>query len=196
MLRLSGADKATRLATRNAFIPKGSRLVPGPAGGAVYVYETAGRPYAIAFRGTAARSEWHHSFRTIEQRDATIAEFHTSLTHSAEFKAKRKAEKSAWVNPLKVGDILHSSWGYDQTNVEFYAVTKVSGRRVWIREIAQDFEATGFMSGKCWPAMPIRFCGEETMHVAQPSGTSASVKIDHHYAWPENGREHYTSSYA
>lgn len=26
----------------------------------------------------------------------------------------------------KVGDILSSSWGYDQTNVDFYIVTKVS----------------------------------------------------------------------
>lgn len=26
--------------------------------------------------------------------------------------------------PLKVGDVLYSSWGYDQTNVDFYVVTR------------------------------------------------------------------------
>src|SRR5207245_2848035 len=105
--------------------------------------------------------------------------------------------KAAWVNPLKVGDILSTCWGYDQTNVEFYAVTRVSGRRTWIREIAADYEQTGFMSGKTWPSMPIRFVGEETMHIAQGQGTSgAGIKIQHHYAHLETGREHYTSSYA
>lgn len=39
-------------------------------------------------------------------------------------------------NPLKVGDILSSSWGYDQTNVEFYQVVKASGASVWVAQIA------------------------------------------------------------
>jgi len=189
-------NKAERLQLRQAFIPKGSRLVPGPAGGAVYTYETAGKCYAIAFRGTAARSEWHHAYKTSAQRDAHIAAFHESLKHSADYKTKKASEKSAWINPAKVGDILVSSWGYDQTNVDFYAVTKVSGKRVWIREIAADYQETGFMSGKTWPAMPIQFTGEETMHVASGYDKTYTVKVGHHYASPETGREHHTSSYA
>jgi hypothetical protein len=35
----------------------------------------------------------------------------------------------------KVGDVLHSSWGYDQTNATFYLVTKVSAARVTLREL-------------------------------------------------------------
>lgn len=27
---------------------------------------------------------------------------------------------------LKIGDILYSSWGYDQTNIDFYEVVKLS----------------------------------------------------------------------
>lgn len=30
------------------------------------------------------------------------------------------------VQPVKVGDIFYSSWGYDQTNVDYFAVTEVS----------------------------------------------------------------------
>ena len=38
---------------------------------------------------------------------------------------------------LKVGDIVDSSWGYDQTNVNFYQVIEVVGAHtVKIREIA------------------------------------------------------------
>ena len=41
--------------------------------------------------------------------------------------------------PLKVGDIFYSSWGYDQTNIDFYEVVGVtkSGKSVKIREIAK-----------------------------------------------------------
>jgi hypothetical protein len=34
----------------------------------------------------------------------------------------------------KVGDFLYSSWGYEQTNVEFYKVIRVSESSVWIQE--------------------------------------------------------------
>lgn len=179
MRTLYGASKAERLAVRAAFMPKGARLVPGPSGGAAYRYEMAGKFCAIAFWGSSAKSLWHHVYRTAEQRDAAIAEFHKGLTASTARKQSTKAEKAAWTNPAKVGDLLYTSWGYDQTNVEFYAVTRVSGKRVWVREIAQDSESTGFMQARCWPAVPIRFCGDETMHVAQMCGEKGySIKIN------------------
>lgn len=38
----------------------------------------------------------------------------------------------------KVGDILYSSWGYDQTNIDWYVVVAVSpsGKTVTLREVA------------------------------------------------------------
>lgn len=35
----------------------------------------------------------------------------------------------------RIGDILVSSWGYDQTNIDFYQVTKVTKSSVWLRSI-------------------------------------------------------------
>lgn len=194
MTRLT--SRAERIAAR--FIPKGAKLVPGPAGCAAYRWETAGRFYAMGFRGSAAAAEFHYAFKTAEHLEAYVAEFFESVKRAAAYKAEKRATKKAWANPAKVGDILYSSWGYDQTNVEFYAVTKVSGKRVWVREIASDYEATGFMSGKTWPVMPIRYVGEETMHTAQMSGEKGyAVKISNSItAWLETGREHHTSSYA
>jgi len=191
-------NKAERLTLRQLYIPKNSRLVAGPAGGAVYTYESEkGTCYAVAFRGSAARSEWHHSYKNAEQRAEHVAAFHRSLQQSADYRAKKAAEKRAWVNTAKVGDILNTSWGYDQTNVDFFVVTKVSGKRVWVREIAADIEQTGFMSGKTWPAMPIRFVGEETMHTAQMNGEQGyCLVIKGHHASVETGREHYCSWYA
>jgi hypothetical protein len=45
----------------------------------------------------------------------------------------------------KVGDILYSSWGYDQTNIEFFKVVKVSEFSVWIQQVCgKVVEVTGW----------------------------------------------------
>lgn len=197
MRTLYGASKEQRIAAR--YIPKGAARVALKDGSAtVYLYGAAGKLFAIGYRGTAARSEFHYSYRNEVSRRQAVEQFFASAQASTVRKAAARADKAAWVNPLTVGDVLHTSWGYDQTNVEFFVVTRVSGRRVWVAEIAQDGEQTGFMSGRCWPAMPIRIVGEETMHIAQPSGSSGVyVKIDNvRHAWPEQGRAHGFSTYA
>ena len=38
----------------------------------------------------------------------------------------------------KVGDILYDSWGYDQTNIDYYEVVRTTKASVWIRSIARE----------------------------------------------------------
>ena len=53
----------------------------------------------------------------------------------------------------KVGDILYSSWGYDQTNIEFFKVVKVSEFSVWIQEVGSKIvEVTGWAHEKVVPS--------------------------------------------
>ena len=53
----------------------------------------------------------------------------------------------------KVGDILYSSWGYDQTNIEFFKVVRVSEFSVWIQEVGSKIvEVTGWAHEKVVPA--------------------------------------------
>ena len=44
---------------------------------------------------------------------------------------------------FEVGDILTGSWGYDQTNIEFYQVVALKGRSVTIRPVTLFTSATG-----------------------------------------------------
>jgi hypothetical protein len=47
----------------------------------------------------------------------------------------------------KVGDFMYSSWGYDQTNIEFYKVVRVSDASVWLQEYESKIvEQTGWAS--------------------------------------------------
>ncbi len=182
-------SKDARIAAR--YIPKNARcILEHTNGSALYVYEIAGKFLAIAFWGTSAKPMFHYSYRTEDQRNHQIQEFKASVEHSVEYRAKAKAERTTW-HTFKIGDVVNTSWGYDQTNVDFYVVTRISKACVWVRPVAQDYEQTGFMSGKCWPAMPITMTGPETRHVANAAGFS----IKGHGASLTTG-ERYSSSYA
>ena len=47
---------------------------------------------------------------------------------------RRTARKTA-SNPFAVGDVLKYSWGYDQTNTDFYQVVAKTAKTITIREI-------------------------------------------------------------
>ncbi len=52
----------------------------------------------------------------------------------------------------KIGDILVASWGWEQTNIDFFQVTKVKNNTVWIRHLKdkkvvnQDQSMTGLVT--------------------------------------------------
>lgn len=52
---------------------------------------------------------------------------------------------------FKLNDILVSSWGYDQTNIDFYKVVGLTSKCVKIRKLKQTTTETGFMCGDTTP---------------------------------------------
>lgn len=53
-------------------------------------------------------------------------------------KEQRMKQKKQFKHDFKQGDILYSSWGYDQTNIDFYLVTRViSDKSVQICQIGK-----------------------------------------------------------
>lgn len=80
---------------------------------------------------------YHYSFRTSDSREQWITNFKSNMQSWEDRKAKRAQERKNFVNPYKPGDILYNSWGYEQTNIDFYQVLEVKGKTIKIREIAQ-----------------------------------------------------------
>ncbi|BFQ96361.1 hypothetical protein DAT1711_15850 [Enterococcus cecorum] len=37
--------------------------------------------------------------------------------------------------PYQVGDIFYSSWGYEQTNVTFWQIVKLTEKTAWFRPL-------------------------------------------------------------
>lgn len=75
------------------------------------------------------------------------------LSYREQAKQIRQEAKKRFQNPYKVGDILHHSWGYDQTNCDFYQVVGLKPASVVLKKIgAKPVPGSeGFMSQSSIP---------------------------------------------
>lgn len=148
------------------YIPAGSTERQHPQGlGVVYTYTTLnGKLGAVAYGGKRNKADWHYTFRSVEQMETQIKEWFTSLDQHATMKAEIAQDRTA-PHHLAVGLIVYNSWGYEQTNIDFYQITKVTANYIWLRPIASDLTETGFMCGTRAP-LKDRFLkdGVETKH--------------------------------
>lgn len=133
-------------------------------GGCYYLSDRFGRYFAIGFIGKAIRPAFNYTFKTDQARADYIAKWTESLRRAQEARAQRRAEKRSETHGLQVGSVLVSSWGYDQTNVNWYQVTAVvSAKTVVVREIAgrtiPAADGGSAMSGYSTPCLN-QFVGE------------------------------------
>lgn len=122
-------------------------------GSMVRVYQNAtGKLAVVAFGGTAGKPAFHYSMRSQAIAEDYAARFIAGRAQHVERRAARKAERGAWKTALQVGTVLRESWGYDQTNIDYYQVIEISpsGRTCVIREIAARSVGPS-MTGSCWP---------------------------------------------
>jgi hypothetical protein len=97
-----------------------------------------------------------------------------------------------------VGMILASTWGYDQTNVDFYEVIRATAKTVTLRQIKdRRVEDDVYLTYRAEP-IPGAYIGAPFRRkIADWSGEQVAVSIDsvaNAYQW--NGRPVRGSSYA
>ena len=155
------------------------------------------RYYLLAFKGRQSRPIEHWWTPRKERRKQAIDELISNARAAEDYKKKRREEKKNFEHALKVGDLLYASWGYDQTNVDYFEVTKVVGKTVEVREIGSKVVSEDGYSTKVAPA-PGRYTGPKMKKRPQMSGKSCYVKIDKvRNAYPWDGTPmHETSPYA
>ena len=132
------------------------------------VYESKandGRFLVMAFKNKAAKPAFYYSFKTQEQKERHIAKWAADEIKKIKHKQERKAEqKKLQENALElvnIGDVFRSSWGYEQTNVDYYQVIAVKGKStVTLREIAADVVYNGNDTGTKKPIKD-SFIGDE-----------------------------------
>jgi len=106
-------------------------------GAEVYTFENRrGKPAGIAFGGRRQKPDWHYMFSTEEQRQKHIDTWAKGQREHESYKLERRQERKSGTT-LEIGDILYESWGYDQTNVNYYQVVACKGKcMVQVRPIS------------------------------------------------------------
>lgn len=146
--------KADRLNNRKHFISEGSTVIRSKFCDSIAIIGTSktGSPTATIFRGSAGKPEINCYYRSEERRNEVVARFFDSLKVRRDDKEQRAKQKKAAGRGLEVGDVVSTCWGYDQTNVEYYKVTKLIGKTmVEIVEIGQQVRYDAMDQGECIP---------------------------------------------
>lgn len=117
-----------------------------------YTYQSAGKPCAMGFAGKQSKPAFRYSFRDETRRQEYINQFFDSQRQRKETIEKRREDRRKEGRGLEVGNVLKATWGYDQTNVDYYEVVALIGlRMVELRELKQMTIETGDMRGQCAP---------------------------------------------
>jgi hypothetical protein len=109
---------------------------------------------------------------------------------------------------ITAGTVLYSSWGYDQTNIDFYQIIEVNAKSIKIRRIASKYapeQDNRGLSSMAAYVMPIQdeFIKDEILSkkinaLVSPGG-SIQYYIKSKHGWISEhveGSKHYSSWYA
>jgi len=161
------------------YVPQGYELAfnDDKLGIQVYFKDVNGC-YGLCFVGRAIKPTWNYRFRNAEERQATVTRTFNNVQATKEFKEKRKLQRleASANHGVKVGDIFRSSWGYDQTNIDYYQVVAVSGKTATVCKISQLSEADGYLQGNCVPA-PNSFIGKPFKKLIQKNSVDSEAYI-------------------
>jgi len=176
--------------TREMFIPKNSTEEKvEDANAVIYRYTaTNGKPGAAMFGGRRTKPDNHYYYGTEEAREASIERYLDGQRANHEYKqAKRATKKNP--NTLELDAILYTSWGYDQTNVDFYQVVdKPSAHFVVIRKIASE---TVPGDGNSVVARPNVFIDDEGRRVKANADNTVRISDGRGSAWEWDGQPKY-----
>lgn len=163
---------------------KGKSKISSKKSSAVVYVSNGERAVACGFVGKQNKPTFNYSFKTRAAMFKYAGDWIKRIDENAAYSLTRKAEKKAALakaHGLKVGDVLRASWGYDQTNIDYYQVVELVGKRsVKVREIGQERFDVGHLAGKCVPVKDCFLDKEATLHrVAE----NDSVKVRDWGVW-------------
>ncbi len=145
----------------------------------VLINDSKDMPIAIAFNGKASKPIWHYKFSNMDDLDSYVNKSIENAKAREQSKADRKAQrKLTSEHDIKVGDIFYTSWGYDQTNTEFYEVVNVRGSRIDLKEIGYtvDYEKASYGREDITP-VPHKFVNDKVYTVsARADGTVTNLE--------------------
>ena len=164
----------------------------------------------------AAGFHWHRIKKIwyAKKSEATlqvIAELRENPTRTVmddEPKPTDMGSKKENLDGVKIGDLYVASWGFEQTNLSFFQVVKISSHNAWVIEVAPEVKQESDVS---WGSRTVSFKTDGGMLAPINTATfiknqlqgdrkstkNSTIKLtDYAYAHKYDGSELYNSWYA
>lgn len=82
-----------------------------------------GRVVIKCYQAKRQKPDAHYQFNTLAKAQRWVADYFKNVQATEAYKVERQARTEAKCAAIDVGDVYYTSWGYDQTNINFYMVT-------------------------------------------------------------------------
>ncbi len=164
---------------RTFYIPKDATILKETPDAIIYGYPiVTGKVGGLAFRGRAQKPAWHYTFKTTEDRQAYIDRWLKSIDQHNQFKQERKEamQKDISLASVKPGEYFYTSWGYDQTNIDYIVVASVSpsGKTAYCKmadatQLGESGQQDVLMPGTAYgDTFPMKVSGKDSLTGSYP----------------------------
>lgn len=124
------------------------------------------------------RPSYYLKFDTAEQMQDWIEIKKRSITLEMNQSNRFAEEARKKSDGIVVGSVLYDSWGWEQTNIDFYVVVKKTDSSAWLQKVGNQTTETSFMSGTTVPVLDkrvgevfVRRIGKFGIKITDGSGT-------------------------
>ena len=162
----------------------------------VYFYDPGfGRYAAMIFIGRASKPSKNMYFSTAEHREEYVQKIVDNVKANEAAKKARAAQaklaKAKAAESVKVGDIFSSSWGYDQTNVDFYKCVAKRGQMIDVVKVGHTLDHCERGSDYVVPDVDCPLGGKMTKRINQYGGFRVESYAN---AYPFDGEPQYQTA--
>jgi hypothetical protein len=116
---------------------------------------------AMFFLGKARKPIYYVRYKSVESMEKTIIDWVLQVwnNHQSKIAAKQKraeAQRSFNINDhFEVGDIVYNSWGYEQTNIQYYKVLEMTDHFIKVQELyLETVEGSEYSHGMADEVVP------------------------------------------
>lgn len=169
-----------------------------------------GSPYSVKYVQETPKAKFfkektisHFVYPTIEAAEAAkkfveTQKFYTARRENEKSEKRQKNAEVKAVDFYKIGDVIVNSWGYEQTNINFFQVTGITNKTIKIKEIGQTTEkgSEGFMSCRVLPEKNSFILDGKTYRLIIKAEGILSNPESYYYMHKWNGTSKYKSWYA
>lgn len=136
----------------------------------------------VAYSGRRMKPDFYYRFRSLSEANSYVESWASGQYNHALEKQERKERKKELNKKaqelVSVGDIFKASWGYEQTNIDYYQVISMTGKRtVELRKIAGNMIERSYGDQGRKVPVPDEFVGEAFSRQISVSQWSKNDKV-------------------